>query len=82
MIPVTKTFLPPLEEYQSYLQEIWESNQVANGGKLLFDLQKKIKEYLDVPNIVLTTNGTLPLQIALKLLANKGEVKRPEHTPK
>ena len=74
MIPVTKTFLPPLEEYQSYLQEIWESNQVANGGKLLFDLQKKIKEYLDVPNIVLTTNGTLPLQIALKLLANKGEV--------
>lgn len=74
MIPVTKTFLPPIDEYQSYLQEIWASNQVANGGKLLFDLQKKIKEVLGAPNMVLTTNGTLPLQIALKVLAGKGEV--------
>ncbi len=74
MIPVTKTFLPPIEEYHSQIKQIWESNQLANGGKLLFDLQSALKEYLNVPNIILTANGTLPLQIALKLLANKGEV--------
>lgn len=74
MIPVTRTFLPPIDEYQSYLSEIWASNQVANGGKLLFDLQRKIKEYLNSPNMVLTTNGTLPLQIALKVLGGQGEV--------
>ena len=74
MIPVTKTFSPPIEEYHSQIKQIWESNQLANGGKLLFDLQSALKEYLNVPNIILTANGTLPLQIALKLLANKGEV--------
>jgi len=74
MIPVTKTFLPPIEEYYQLIQQIWDSNQLTNGGKLLFELQAGIKEYLDVPNVILTANGTLPIQIALKLLANKGEV--------
>ena len=74
MIPVTRTFLPPIDEYQYYLTEIWASNQVANGGRLLFELEKNIKKHFSVPNIVLTTNGTLPLQIALKVLAGKGEV--------
>jgi len=74
MIPVTKTFLPPIEEYHKLIQQIWDSNQLTNGGKLLFELQAGIKEYLDVPNVILTANGTLPIQIALKLLANKGEV--------
>jgi len=74
MIPVTKTFLPPIEEYYQLIQQIWDSNQLTNGGKLLFELQARIKEYLDVPNVILTANGTLPIQIALKLLANKGEV--------
>ena len=74
MIPVTKTFLPPIEEYQSHLKVIWESNQLANGGKLLFDLQSALREHLMYANIIPTANGTLPLQIALKLLANKGEV--------
>lgn len=74
MINVTKTFLPPLEEYQKYLEQIWESNQIANGGKLWYTLQAKLKNYLDSPDIILTANGTLPLQIALKVLAGKGEV--------
>ncbi|NJY63022.1 DegT/DnrJ/EryC1/StrS family aminotransferase [Salinimicrobium sp. CDJ15-81-2] len=74
MINVTKTFLPPLEEYQKYLEQIWGSNQIANGGKLWYELQAKLKEYLDSPDLILTANGTLPLQIALKVLAGNGEV--------
>lgn len=74
MTPVTKTFLPPIEEYYQLIQQIWDSNQLTNGGKLLFELQAGIKEYLNVANVILTANGTLPIQIALKLLANKGEV--------
>ncbi|CAM4316667.1 DegT/DnrJ/EryC1/StrS family aminotransferase [Gillisia limnaea] len=74
MIPVTKTFLPPIEEYYQLIQQIWDSNQLTNGGKLLFELQAGIKETLNVPNVILTANGTLPLQIALKVLAGKGEV--------
>ena len=74
MINVTKTFLPPLEEYQKYLEQIWESNQIANGGKLWHELKEKLEKYLDSPNLILTANGTLPLQIALKVLAGNGEV--------
>ncbi len=74
MISVTKTFLPPLDEYQQQIKEIWDSNQVANGGKLLFELQRKLKTFLDVRNVIPTANGTLPLQIALKIFGEKGEV--------
>ncbi|MCP9199882.1 DegT/DnrJ/EryC1/StrS family aminotransferase [Gramella sp. GC03-9] len=74
MIQVTKTFLPPKEEYEAILQQVWDSNQIANGGKLHQKLTQRLKDYLNVSNIVLTTNGTLPLQIALKTIAGAGEV--------
>ena len=74
MIPVTKTFLPPRDDYSKIIQEIWDSNQIANGGELHTGLVKALKQYLKVSNIVLTANGTVPLQLSLKALAKKGEV--------
>lgn len=74
MINVTKTFLPPKEEYLRIIEEIWKSNQIANGGLLHKNLQKALIEYLKVPRILLTANGTLPLQLSLKALAGYGEV--------
>lgn len=74
MIPVTKTFFPPLEEYQDQLQRIWKNEWLTNRGELVLELEVKLKEYLHISNMILTTNGTLPLQIALKVLADEGEV--------
>lgn len=74
MIPVTKTFLPPKEVYYKLLDKIWESNQIANRGSLHQKLTVDLKSYLKVKNIILTANGTLPLQIALKSFAKNGEV--------
>lgn len=74
MITVTKTFFPPIEEYQKYLERIWNSNQIANGGELWKELKDKLQEYLQSNDLILTANGTLPLQIALKNLAKSGEV--------
>ena len=74
MIPVTKTFFPPIKEYQDQLARIWENKWLTNRGELVIELEDRLKAYLDVPNITLTTNGTLPIQIALKVLAQKGEV--------
>lgn len=74
MIPVTKTFLPPIEEYKSLLDPIWEKNWITNRGELVNQLEISIKEKLGVWGLIATANGTLPLQIALKLLADKGEV--------
>lgn len=74
MINVTKTFFPPLEEYEKQLQRVWENQWLTNRGKLVLELEGKLKNYLSVPNIIITNNGTIPLQIALKLLGGKGEI--------
>jgi dTDP-4-amino-4,6-dideoxygalactose transaminase len=74
MIPVTKTFFPPLEAYQREVERIWANQWITNRGELVLELEEKLKKYLDVPALLITNNGTVPLQIALQLLAQKGEV--------
>ena len=74
IIPVTKTFFPPIAEYEKQIQRIWTNEWLTNRGELVKELETKLKAYLAVQNITLTTNGTLPIQIALKALANQGEV--------
>lgn len=74
MINVTKTFFPPLEEYQKQLQRIWLNEWLTNRGELVIELEEKLKNYLSVDHILVTNNGTIPIQIALKLLGNGGEI--------
>lgn len=74
MINVTKTFLPPIDEYKKQVQRAWDNQWLTNRGELVLELEEKLKEYLAVSNIVVTTNGTIPLQIALKLLGKGGEI--------
>jgi dTDP-4-amino-4,6-dideoxygalactose transaminase len=74
MINVTKTFLPPQEEYNKIVQRAWDKIWLTNRGELTIELEQKLKKYLNIDNIIITNNGTIPLQIALKLLANRGEV--------
>ncbi len=74
MIPVTKTFLPPIEEYNSWVQKAFDNQWLTNRGELIRLLEDKLKDYLDIDWITITNNGTVPLQIALKLLAKQGEV--------
>jgi dTDP-4-amino-4,6-dideoxygalactose transaminase len=73
-ITVTKTFFPPIEEYQAQVQRIWNNQWLTNRGALVLELEEKLKKHLTVPNILVMTNGTLPIQIALKLFGNGGEV--------
>jgi dTDP-4-amino-4,6-dideoxygalactose transaminase len=74
MIPVTKTFLPPQEEYNSYVKRAWDNVWLTNRGELTLELEDKLKNYLDVTHITVTNNGTMPIQIALKLFGKGGEI--------
>ncbi|PKQ46749.1 DegT/DnrJ/EryC1/StrS family aminotransferase [Confluentibacter flavum] len=74
MIPVTKTFLPPQDQYQAILKLAWDSGWITNRGILVNELEAKLKDYLKVKHIIATTNGTLPLQIAIKALKLTGEI--------
>lgn len=74
MINVTKTFLPPQEEYQAILKRAWDTGWMTNRGVLVKELETQLKSYLDVNHMIAMTNGTLPLQIAIKALNLKGEI--------
>ncbi|MCC5941637.1 MAG: DegT/DnrJ/EryC1/StrS family aminotransferase [Balneolaceae bacterium] len=74
MIPVTKPFMPPAEEYQKYLEEIWDRGILTNNGPLVKRLEAELKEFLKVENLLYVSNGTIALQIAIKALGLKGEI--------
>lgn len=73
-ILVTSPLLPPIEEFVSYLEEIWSSKWITNNGRFHQQLETALAEYLGVEHISLFTNGTLPLLIALQSLQVTGEV--------
>lgn len=72
---VTKSFLPPIEEYNKYTAKIFNNAQLTNQGPLLLELEKRLSEYLKVRNFQYVTNGTIAIQIALKALGiEDGEI--------
>ena len=74
-INVTKSFLPPLEEYQKHLKKIWDSGQLTNRGELVNQLEEEIQWFLDSKSKPLAVcNGTIALQVAIKALGLKGEI--------
>jgi len=74
MINVTKTFFPPIEEYNQQVARIWQNQWLTNRGALVLELEAALKDYLQVPNIIAMNNGTIPIQIALKLFGKCGEI--------
>lgn len=65
-VHVTKSFLPPIDEYKEFIDRIWENGQLTNQGQLLHEFEDKVDEYLNVTNFHFVTNGTLALQLALR----------------
>lgn len=73
-INVTKSFLPPIEEYQEIIKGIWENTWLTNNGPLVRKLEGQLKDYLNVDNLLFVGNGTIAIQIALKALDLTGEI--------
>jgi dTDP-4-amino-4,6-dideoxygalactose transaminase len=74
MINVTKSYLPPLNEYVKHLEGIWERGHLTNHGPLVLELEERIKEFLGVKHFFFVNNGTIALQIAIKAANLKGDV--------
>jgi dTDP-4-amino-4,6-dideoxygalactose transaminase len=73
-IYVTQPYLPPLEEFVPYLQQIWDNKILTNGGPFHQQLEAALCDYLGVKHISLFTNGTIALVTALQALRVTGEV--------
>ncbi len=76
MINVTKTFLPPINEYMAQVQRAYDNVWLTNRGELIKELEHNIAQVLQLreTSILCMNNGTIPIQIALKLLAKGGDV--------
>jgi len=73
-IYVTQPFVPPLEDFLPYLEKIWESKCLTNGGPFHQELEINLADYLGVKHLSLFANGTLALVTALQALRITGEV--------
>ncbi len=74
LITVTSPLIPPLEEFVTYLEDIWNRKWLTNNGVYHQQLEKALCEYLGVDYISLFSNGTLALITALQTLRITGEV--------
>lgn len=73
-IYVTQPYLPPLEEFTPYLEQIWTNKILTNGGPFHQQLEQALCDYLGVKHVALFSNGTLALITALQALRVTGEV--------
>lgn len=73
-INVTKTFLPPIAEYEVYLNQVWKNNWLTNNGPFVRELEAQLEAYLGVSKLLLVSNGTIAIQLALRALEITGDV--------
>ncbi|MCM3765949.1 DegT/DnrJ/EryC1/StrS aminotransferase family protein [Neobacillus niacini] len=73
-IYVTRPLLPNLDKVASRMRDIWESKWITNTGYQHKELEKQLKEFLNVEQLSLFNNGTSALILGLKALEIKGEV--------
>ena len=74
LIQVTRSSLPPLEEYIDEIKDLWESRRLTNMGEKHQQLAAALRTFLDVCQLTLFSNGHLALEAALSVLGLQGEV--------
>ena len=73
-ILVTKSSMPPIEEYIEKMKVIWENHWLTNRGIYHKEFEKKLLNYLNVHNISLFTNGHMALELTIQAMNLTGEV--------
>lgn len=79
IVNVTESFLPPESEFISCLDNIFKTHNLTNQGPYVRKLEKDLKEFLNVAQLVACANGTLALQLAIRFteLAGKKVITTP-----
>lgn len=67
-ILVTKSSMPPFEEYIEMIKPLWESHWLTNMGEYHKKLEQELKKYLNVPEISLMVNGHMALELAIQAM--------------
>lgn len=73
-ILVTKSSMPPMDEYIEEIKELWDSHWLTNMGAKHKQLEKELKKYLGVDGVSLFSNGHMALELAIQAMNLSGEV--------
>lgn len=73
-IYVTRPLLPPIESYFELLRGAWDRQRLTNSGDFHVALESRLAQYLEVPRVAVTSNGTTALQLICRALGLSGEV--------
>lgn len=68
MIPITRPWLPPLDEYVALLEEIWDTRMLSNFSDFSMRLERIALGYLGSPHVLAVASGDLGLMVALRAL--------------
>ena len=71
---VTRSSLPPLDEYVEMLKPIWESAWLTNMGSYHEEFKVQLADYLKADNLELFVNGHMALELGIQALKLEGEV--------
>ena len=74
MINISKPYLPPIEEFTSYLTKIWSSGIVTNNGPFVQEFEIALKKYTGAKHAFFVSNGTIALKLAIRALNIKGQI--------
>lgn len=64
-INVTKSSMPPFDEYCEEIRELWDTHWLTNMGVKHETFQAQLEQYLECPHVSLFTNGHLALENAI-----------------
>ncbi len=70
---VTQSALPKEETYLEYVRQIFQSHGLTNNGVFCQRLERELEAFLGVRNLSVCSNGTLALQLAIKMLGINGK---------
>lgn len=71
---VTRSSMPPFDEYVEEIRDIWDSHILTNMGAKHKKLEKELTDYLKVKNVSLMVNGHMSLELAIQAMNLTGEV--------
>lgn len=73
-IYVTRSSMPPFEEYLEEIKDMWDNHCLTNMGPKHTEFKSRLKDYMGVEQVELLTNGHMALELTLQAMNLEGEV--------
>lgn len=73
-INITRSSMPPFEEYCEAIKDLWDSRWLTNIGAKHQQFQAELAGYLGAGHVDLLTNGHMAIELSLQALGLESEV--------